>query len=194
MATCLKRSVLQAPDRPGLARRAALDFDAATQAATPRVLPHAGSTGRPTGMQAFGRPLTRSSLGGNPLARALTNIGHALAPQRTAPVPTNTRGPAAGTTGAQGVGTLTNGRLIILAWGAAYTEPMEILRPAGLRIAAIEAARIVSPHEPDRYFRNGVACDWVDDGAPTRITIRSIDGMVIGDPTVLQYTFVYFGA
>lgn len=208
MSTCAKRFVVQVGDRPARVERAALAVQSNARQMTPRVLPATGGTGRPTGSQMFGRPLNHSALGGmdpfSGLARAISEafnspqgpVGHSGGQNQS-----SARGNAGGNAGGQASGggttpsgTLVNGRMIILAWGAPYTEPMSILRPAGFRIAAIMAARIISPSEPARYFRSGVGCDFEDLGEPARISIRSVDGMTIGDPTVLQWTFVYFGA
>ena len=199
MSTCLKRNVLQAPDRPGLAARDALAFAESVKNAQQRVLPHAGSTGRPMGNA--GRPLNH---GGNPLTgltRALTSIAQATSPQRAgagiSPVNggrgTSPNTPQAGTSGVPGSG-FAEGRLLMFKLYGVYTEPMEIPRPANMVVEAVIAARIYAPSDPSRYFRNGVACDFQISNTPNNLTIRSIDGMTIGDPTVLLFTFFYFGS
>jgi hypothetical protein len=76
-------------------------------------------------------------------------------------------------------------------FSAPYTEPMMVPLPPNMTPLGMIALRIISPNEITRYFRSGVACDFMPYGA--RAMIRSIDGMTIGDPTVLNYVFAFYG-
>jgi len=222
MSTCAKRALIQVGDRPGRVRKAALAVQSAVQQMQPRVLPQLGGFGRPMGMPSnYGRPLNLAPLGSmgggayNPmelLARSVGTLGRevadAFAPPR-GPVghsggrqPNAARGtggtgigdgtgtgPATG--GGVGPGTFARGELVIGEFEAPYTEPMLIPLPPNFTPAAVIAGRIIAPSDITRYFRSGVGCDAVPYGA--RMLLRSIDGMTIGDPTVLRYTFIYYG-
>lgn len=206
MSTCAKRSVIQVGDRPARVKKAALAVQAAAAALQQRQLPATGQRGMPSGA---GRPLNHSSLGGGmdplaKLARALDQLARETADAFRAPqgpvghsggrqpnTGSTNVGNGTGTTGTSGTGTFAQGVTIIGTFEAPYTEPMFIPLPPNFNPAAVIAARIIAPDDITRYFRSGVGCDAIPYG--NRILLRSIDGMTIGDPTVLHYTFVYYG-
>ena len=204
MSTCAKRDVIQVGDRPARVKKAALAVQAAARAVQQRQLPATGQRGMPSGA---GRPLGHGSLGGDPLgnlARALEQLARETADAFRAPQGpvghSGGRQPATGSTsvgngtgtgGAIGGGTFQQGAVVVGTFEAPYTEPMFIPLPPNFNPAAVIAARIIDPTNITRYFRSGVGCDAIPYG--NRILLRSIDGMTIGDPTVLQYTFVYYG-
>jgi hypothetical protein len=204
MSTCAKRSVLNAGNRPMDVKRAALAVQSAANAFQQRQLPHTGSTGRPMGTMAAGRPLTHSRLGGSDpfsqLARAVDQLaratGDALAPPRGPVGWTGGRTPNAPGGGGSNLGggvpgTFQRGEIVIGTHEAPYTEPLFVPLPPNFNPVAVIAARIIDTDNITRYFRTGVGCDFIPYGA--RAMIRSIDGMTIGDPTVLTYTFIFYG-
>lgn len=201
MSTCAKRSVLNAGDRPHDVRRAALEVQSALNALQSRVLPHNGSAARVPGN--YGRPLNHGALGGmgpDPLAalaRAVSGLSRAVSDSLQTP-----KGPvgwtggrptdSSGTAGARGTG-FQEVRILSTVFTAAYTEPMDIPLPTDFRPITVIAGLISDPNDQNRYFRSGVACDWKFSSNANKLTLRSIDGMTIGDPTIIQYTFIYFG-
>jgi hypothetical protein len=206
MSTCAKRDVIQVGDRPARVKKAALAVQAAAQALQQRQLPATGQRGMPSGA---GRPINHGGLGGaDPLAklaRALEQLARETADAFRAPqgpvghsggrqpnTGSTNVGNGSGTTGANGTGAFTQGAVMIGTYEAPYTEPMFIPLPPNFTPAAVIAARIIAPTDITRYFRSGVGCDAIPYG--NRMLLRSIDGMTIGDPTVLHYTFIYYGS
>ena len=199
MSTCAKRALIQVGDRPARVKQAALAVQSAADALQQRTMPHSGSTMRPSGRQ-----LNHGALGKRDpiadLARALTNFAREVddafsKPQgpvgNTGGIRTDTSGTKPSTnTNSNRFDTVT---AVAYVYSAAYTEPMEIPIPTKFRPITIIAGRIDDPSNPDRFFRSGVACDWKPGSNPNKVTLRSIDGMTIGDPTIIQYTFIYFG-
>lgn len=196
MSTCAKRDVIQVGDRPARVKKAALAVQAAAQALQQRQLPATGQRGMPSGA---GRPLNHGALGADPLAKlaqALDRLARETADAFRAP-----QGPVGhsggrqsntgGTTSTGSTGQFVDGVVKIGTYEAPYTEPMYIPLPPNFTPYAVIAARIIAPDDITRYFRSGVGCDAIPYGA--RMLLRSIDGMTIGDPTVLRYTFVYYG-
>lgn len=203
MSTCAKRSVLNAPDREGMVKRAALEAQSAANTLQNRILPHTGGMGRPMGSMPAGRQLNHGTLGGvgrDPLAalaRAVGALGDATSNALRKP-----QGPVGWTggraTNGAGQGGLQGSNfspvsMYATVFTAAYTEPMEIPLPPKFRPITVIAGLISDPGDQDRYFRSGVSCDWKFSTDPNHLTLRSIDGMTIGDPTIIQYTFIYFG-
>jgi len=243
MSTCAKRSVLQAGDRPGRVRQAALAVQAAANNFRRRQLPATGTQGNPFGNGLRLSPYQPRQIGlGNMdpfeqlvnaidgLARDVADTfrapqgpvgwsggrnpggpgmpGYGFGPALGGPLPNGGAGgpgPGGGTTpgtgpingGGPGLPTgFTEGRTLILDWHAPYTEPMNIPLPRGFRPVSIIASRIWAFSDPARFFRSGVACDFHASTLPNTIVLRSIDGMTVApepDPTVLTYTFIYFG-
>lgn len=204
MSTCAKRDVIQVGDRPARVKKAALAVQAAAQALQQRQLPATGQRGMPSGA---GRPLNHGALGADPLAKlaqAIDKLARETADAFRAPqgpvghsggrqpnTGSTNVGNGTGTTGGSGTGTFVDGVVKIGTYEAPYTEPMYIPLPPNFTPYAVIAARIIAPDDITRYFRSGVGCDAIPFGA--RMLLRSIDGMTIGDPTVLRYTFVYYG-
>lgn len=224
MSTCAKRAVIQMGDRPNRVARAALAVQSNARQMAPRVLPPMGGYGMPLGgltkIQPYvGRPLnhgtlqtfdpaTRQHIDVSNLAR---EVADAFRPPQGPVGHSGGRAPAGGvgngwgTGGSIGGGTDTGGgpssgspfteaRVIRGLFRAPYTEPMFIPLPPNFLCEAVIAARIVDPNDPIRYFRSGVACDFIPYGA--RLLVRSIDGMTVApqpDPAVLTYTFIYYG-
>lgn len=210
MSTCAKRDVIQVGDRPARVKKAALAVQSAAQAFQQRQLPATGQRGMPAGA---GRPLNHGSLGAygadpmTKLAQALDKLARETAdafrpPQgpvgHTGGIRRDNGGTnqstAAGGPSGGGPGSFSTVSMLGLDWLAPYTEPMEIPLPPRFLPIAVIAARIIAPDDTERYFRSGVGCDWQTSSTPNTLTLRSIDGMRIGDPTPLHYTFIYYGS
>lgn len=206
MSTCAKRALIQVGDRPARVKKAALAVQAAAAAFQPRQLPQTGQRGMPSGA---GRPINHGSLGAygaDPmakLAQALDKLARETAdafrpPQGPVGHSGGRRTDNGGTNASTAPGS-TNGAfspvgVLALDWLAPYTEPMDIPLPPRFLPIAVVAARITAPSDTERYFRSGVGCDWQPSSAPGVLTLRSIDGMRIGDPTPLHYIFLYYGS
>lgn len=209
MSTCAKRALIQVGDRPARVKKAALAVQAAAAAFQPRQLPQTGQRGMPSGA---GRPMNHGGLGAysadpmSKLADALAKLARETADAMRAPqgpvghsggIRPNTSGgqkPPALPGGPTTPGTFTDISIIGLDWLAAYTEPMDIPLPPRFLPVAVIAARITAPDDTERYFRSGVGCDFQTSSTPNTLTLRSIDGMRIGDPTLLHYVFIYYGS
>lgn len=207
MSTCAKRALIQVGDRPARVKKAALAVQAAAAAFQPRQLPQTGQRGMPAGA---GRPLNHGSLGAygadpmTKLAQALDKLARETAdafrppqgpPGQTGGIRTDSSGgqraPNLPGNGGPGFATVS---VLGLDWLAPYTEPMDIPLPPRFLPIAVIAARITAPSDTTRYFRSGVGCDWQTSSTPNTLTLRSIDGMRIGDSTPLHYVFIYYGS
>ncbi len=209
MSTCAKRAVIQVGDRPARVKKAALAVQSAAAAFQQRQLPQTGQRGMPSGA---GRPLNHGALGAygadpmTKLAQALDRLARETADAFRPPQGpvghsggirrdnggTNQSTSAGGPSGG-GPGSFTPFSVIGLDWLAPYTEPMDIPLPPRFLPVGVIALRIQDPDDTSRYFRSGVGCDWQTSATPNTLTLRSIDGMRIGDPTPLHYVFVYYG-
>lgn len=196
MSTCAKRSVIQVGDRPARVRKAALEVQSAARAAQQRVLPSTGQRAA-----SAGRPLNHGMSGMDPLAalaRAIDQMAREVSDAFGPPQgpmgggrSSTTANTSAGT-GGTGNGGYSRAEVLTMDVDAPYTEPMPLVNPNGFRTVAIIAGRIRDLANPTRYFRSGVGCDWYANGN-NNIVLRSIDGMTIGDPTVLRFTFILYG-
>lgn len=223
MSTCAKRTVIQVGDRPNRVARAALQVQSNARQMTPRVLPTTGGSGMPFGnitraQPYMGRPLNHSALRTfdpvQQLANDMSQLSREVSDAFRSPqgpvghsggrAPANGVGNGHGTGGSIGGGTdagggpntgaITEARSFRVRYEGPYVEPMFIPLPPNFTAEAVIAARIVAPSDPLRYFRSGVACDFIPYG--NRLLLRSIDGMTVAptpDPTILQYTFIYYG-
>lgn len=206
MSTCAKRALIQVGDRPARVKKAALAVSAAAAAFQQRQLPSTGQRGMPSGA---GRPINHGALGSygaDPmakLAQALDKLARETADAFRAPQGPvghsggirndSSGGQRAPTPAGAGPGFSTVS-VLGLDWLAAYTEPMDIPLPPRFLPVAVIAARITAPDDSTRYFRSGVGCDWMTSSTPNTLTLRSIDGMRVGDPTLLHYVFIYYGS
>lgn len=189
MASCLKRAVLTAGDRPARIKAAASTVQAALAETAKRVQPHAGAPAG--GYQTPG--LRHGALsGGNPILDALKALGQAV--DGFAREVSDALSDAA-RQARETAATLEAQQLARIAVGIVYqpyTEPMTIPAPEGLSVAAVLCARAVITSAPDEYLRPGTACDFKTEGAD-KLSIREIDGMTIGDPRTITFTFVFVG-
>lgn len=189
MASCLKRAVLTAGDRPARINKAAAAVQAAAATTASRVQQHAGAPENPWS----GGPLKHGSLaGGNPILDAIRALGNAVdgfakeVGQALSDNAREAREDAEAATAQQ------SARVALGVVYQPYTEPMTIPAPQDFSVAAVLCARVVPTGAPAEFRRPGGYCDFTQ-GAPNTLTIREIDGMTPDDPRTMTFTFVFFG-
>lgn len=181
MATCIKRSVLQAGNRPARIQAAASALQAAANQAVQRVAPHAGS-GMPMG------PVSHAGRSGNTLPDIVRALAKAI-DQFARDVSDAMTQQAAADRAAE-LAASSDARMRIYVVYQPYAEPMSIPLPTDFTVAAISCARAVYTASPNTVLINGSTVEW--DVGGSDIIVRSIDGMT-PSAAVITFTFVYFG-
>lgn len=179
MATCLKRSVLGAGNRPERVQAAASTVKAATQRVLQRVAPHSGA----------GRmgPLSHGGQGST-LEDAIREIARAV--DAFVQSITDHVAAQAAEDRAAALATSTEAKVQLHVVYQAYSEPMEIPAPVNMSLAAVQCARAVLTASPNTVLINGSSVEWsMGSGG---ILVRSIDGMT-PSAAIITWTFVYYG-
>lgn len=217
MSTCPKRSVLGAGDRPARIRAAAAAVQQAARKIKPRVLPHAGRHGSPTGnglgrtgsagayvpgrQMPVGRPITRGALGGgagpsgsgfdDPLINMIEELSRAVDNfAREVSDQFDAIDAHERERAASGESDL---RLFVRVHIGPYVEPMLLpATPADFAPIIIFAGRIVNMAEATTPVLTGALVHW-SPVAQGRFAMQSIDGMTTNDGNTYAITYLFIG-